>query len=128
MGDTRSRQGSEFRAWTKGSSKNFTDAVVDTEDYKLERHLFQEACTILLERLVEFIKDFQDEMLSRQSVFMDKAFSLLILLMGKNQSVSFLSSLFATLAILVWEFRRFACSYSAKYWQTPFPVSKLNLW
>jgi hypothetical protein len=76
-------------------------------DAKREQNLFREISLIVLDTTVLFLKDFGQEMLQRNSIFFSKVWSAFTRLLSKNQSVSFLSALFATVAYLIAEFKRF---------------------
>ncbi len=120
--EQRTRKNTDLRPWATGAAN--TSAVISkdqtknsTRDPKREQNLFQEialsACLLLslmsvvvLDVLVDFIKDFNEEMMNRKSVFIVPAFEGFTLLLRKNQSMSFLSCLFAVLAVEVTDFKR----------------------
>ncbi len=102
----------ELRSWAnttmeKSGGKSTTRSSPVLRSPKKEGNLFREISFIVLDTIVEFIKDFKEEMLTRQSVFCGKVLGVLIHLLGKNQSISFLSGLFATLVYLITDFKRY---------------------
>jgi hypothetical protein len=74
-----------------------------------EQNLGREICLIVLEVIVEWIKDFKDEMATRQSIFFGQVLTVLITALKTNQTVQILDILFTHLAILLADFKR--CVY-----------------
>ena len=109
------KKSGEYRPWANSNSSPL-GRVMGVRDPKREQNLCREISLIILDAIVEFIQDFKEEMKTRSSAFLTRSFAIFTSLMQKEQSVSVLSCIFATLAYYAAEFKRYVSNVQTIYW------------